>query len=214
VAEASAVYPVIKLAAQDVAAYGRDCSVTLGSLLRALFKEFPSIKVKLGPLNPEWLMKSSDGDLGLLGRNNMVGNIHIPLQSASDAILRPMNKRYPYRAFAALWEKLLRLGVTSLSTDLMAGFPGERQRDHEMNLEFLETHRLEFAQIFMYQPRPGTQAATYKQLPYRIRLERTVDLIAKYIGAYMRFHGIALNQLLCGKQIIPPFNSNVDFRRE
>lgn len=197
----------IRFVGQDVAAYGRDKGTTLWHLLRKTFKEFPEIKFELGSLNPKWLIKSEINDLLLLNNPNIVGNIHVPLQSASEHVLKRMNRGYTYEEFILLWIKLRdNIGIDNLSTDLISGFPGETESDHFQTIEFLNTNKLSFAQIFMYDPRPGTAAATYNQLPRDLRLKRTLDLIAEYIASYLRFYSIAD---ALGSELSVPFNSNI-----
>jgi len=203
----------VKLAGQDVAAYGRDLGKTLWDLLLAIFEEFPDLKVELGPLGPEWLIRSKNNELSLLANENIAGNIHVPLQSASNVVLRKMRRRYTYEEIDNLWKRLCQVGVRNLSTDLMAGFPGETARDHERTLEFLETHPLAFAQIFMYEPRPGTEAAELQPLPKRQRLERTMDLIATYLCASAKFRGVAIQALVSNTDEML-FNTNVQFEED
>ncbi len=204
---------IIKLAGQDVAAYGRDRRATLWELLRAIGHRFPHLQVELGPLGPQWLIKTELGDLALLASQSVVGNVHVPLQSASNAVLKRMKRKYTYKQFEALWVSMDRVGVKNLSTDIMAGFPGETLEDHERSLEFLRTHRLAFAQIFMYEPRPGTTASQCEALPKRIRMERTMELVAEYLRASAEFRGTGLDRLVSSSQGML-FNTNVQFEED
>lgn len=176
-------YATVRLVGQEVAAYGRDCGSSLGQLLGEVFNRFPSIKVEIGSLHPRWLIAAEERDLAMLAHPNVAGNVHVPVESASDEVLRRMKRSYSYCEYEDLWLKLRTLGIKRISTDIIAGFPGERSVDHEANLRFLRGHDLTFAQVFMYQPRPGTPAAQMPQLSAEIRLHRAMDLIAEYVRA-------------------------------
>jgi tRNA-2-methylthio-N6-dimethylallyladenosine synthase len=86
-----------------------------------------------------------------------------------------MARAYTFEQFSELHAGLKRCGVQRFSTDLIAGFPGETEADHEKNLAFLEANRFRFAQIFMYEPRPGTAAADMEQIPRETRARRTLS---------------------------------------
>lgn len=174
----------VKLVGQEIAAYGEDTDSSLPSLVRRIFMEYPGIRIELGSLGPKWMMRFSDADLKVFAGNGFEGNIHLPLQSASDSILKRMVRSYTYAEFIDLLDRLKRQGIERFSTDLMAGFPGETEADHEANIRFLEENPFNFAQIFMFEPRPGTVAAAMDQLPRDLRLRRTLELIATYSAVY------------------------------
>ncbi len=203
----------VKLAGQDVGAYGRDQGNTLWGLLTAASERFPGLKVELGPLGPEWLIKSATTELTRLGSASVTGNIHVPLQSASDNVLNKMRRHYSYDEFNGLWARLCEVGVQNISTDLMAGFPGETQDDHEETLGFLRTHNLAFAQIFMYEPRPGTEAERYNTLSKRTRVKRTMELIAEYLHASARFRAASVEELISATDGML-FNTNVQIQED
>ena len=205
-------HDTVRFVGQDVAAYGRDNSLTFGHLLRAVIQRFPSIRLELGSLNPQWLIRTDMKDLSLLSSHNIVGNIHVPLQSASEYILERMDREYTYSEYESLWAKLTEIGIEDLSTDIIAGFPGEVDKDHRCTLRFLRNHKLAFVQIFMFESRPGTLAASYDQLSREIRLKRTLDLIAEYIASYLRFRGITKKEL--DIDFSAPFNSNIKINKE
>jgi len=205
-------HDTVRFVGQDVSAYGHDCSLTLGKLLLSVFKRFGALKIELGTLNPRWLINANTEDLDLLAHQNVVGNIHLPLQSASNDMLNLMNRGYTYEEFKSLLSQLSDLGIKKFSTDLIAGFPGETSGDHERSLSFLREYKLEFAQIFMYEPRPGTIAADKVQLPRETRLERTLELIAEYVASYMKHQGI-IKRTNCAENIAP-FNSNLILEEE
>lgn len=87
-------------------------------------------------------------------------HLHYPLQSGSDRILAAMHRGYTAERYL---EKLAsaRAAIDGLavSTDIIVGFPGETEADHELTLEVAATAAFDSAFTFIYSPRPGTEAA-------------------------------------------------------
>jgi len=90
--------------------------------------------------------------------------MHLPLQSGSDRILRRMRRWYTMETF---YEKVAmlrnRLPEATLSTDLIVGFPGETEEEFEMTMEAVSTIRFDLIYSFKYSSRPGTRAAEYPE---------------------------------------------------
>ena len=203
----------VKLTGIETAGYGLDCGSSLGSLLGTLFDAYPDLRVELGSLNPKLLCRYSREDLSKLAHPNVTGNIHIPLESASTTVLKSMRRGYTYKEYDRIWSQLSEMGVTRFSTDLIAGFPGESEDDHRLSLRFLETHDLKFAQLFFFEPRPGTNAAQQPQLDRSWRMARALELVAQYTASYMKFNEVDPVRMIQG-QIVLPFNSNLNIKRE
>ncbi|MCL7972277.1 MAG: tRNA (N6-isopentenyl adenosine(37)-C2)-methylthiotransferase MiaB [marine benthic group bacterium] len=85
--------------------------------------------------------------------------LHLPLQSGSDRVLRRMLRRYTVEDFLDTVERV-RSGVPgiALSTDIIVGFPGETEDDFEATLEVLRHVRFDDAFLYRYSPRDGTPA--------------------------------------------------------
>jgi len=86
-------------------------------------------------------------------------HIHLPMQSASDKILKVMNRKYSYEHYLGLINKL-RTAVpgVSVTTDIIVGFPGETDEDFEDTLKAVKTIRFGGLYVFRYSPRPDTKA--------------------------------------------------------
>lgn len=190
VRSAFASFGKAKLVGQDIAAYGRDSGSSLPELIRRIDREIPGVNLELGSLGPSWLIGFEDSDLKVLTNPCINGNIHVPFQSASNKVLARMNRMYTAEQFESLCSRLRGLGIRRLSTDIIAGFPGESEWDHEANLNFLAENRLEFAQIFVFEPRPGTEAAWMPQLERDVKVKRCLELIGQFVASYVTFHGI------------------------
>lgn len=93
--------------------------------------------------------------------------IHVPLQSGSDAILKSMKRGYTKEWFLNRCAMIRSLSPSAtISTDIIVGFPGESDEDFEDTMDVLEQVRFEQLFSFKYSPRPHTQAATLSnQIP-------------------------------------------------
>lgn len=109
-------------------------------------------------------------------------NIHLPVQSGSDRILKKMNRHYDVARYLDRVEKLRETAPDiTMSTDIIVGFPGETEEDFEQTLDIARTVRYDSAFTFIYSPREGTPAAKFKeQIPDEVmheRFDRLVDVM-------------------------------------
>jgi threonylcarbamoyladenosine tRNA methylthiotransferase MtaB len=105
--------------------------------------------------------------------------LHLPLQSGSDAILRAMNRPYSTEDFRDIMERAREAvpGI-ALTTDIMAGFPGEGEEEHRQSLEFVEAMAFSRIHVFAYSRRPGTPAAAMPgQVAEPVKDRRSRELI-------------------------------------
>jgi len=106
-------------------------------------------------------------------------HIHLPLQSGSSGILERMNRKYTFDEYMARVD-MLRKAVPdiAITTDIIAGFPGETDSDHRATMEALK--RIEFDGIFAfkYSPRPMTRAAEMdEQVEEEVKSERLSEIL-------------------------------------
>jgi tRNA-2-methylthio-N6-dimethylallyladenosine synthase len=105
--------------------------------------------------------------------------LHLPVQSGADRILAAMNRRHSADDYRRTVETLRRARPDlALSSDFIVGYPGESELDFRATLDLVA--EIGFAQSFSfkYSPRPGTPAATEKQLPEPVKTERLAALQA------------------------------------
>jgi tRNA-2-methylthio-N6-dimethylallyladenosine synthase len=87
-------------------------------------------------------------------------HIHLPMQSASNKILKAMNRKYIYEHYVSLIEKLrAAISDISVTTDIIVGFPGETREDFEETLKAVKKTRFDGLYVFRYSSRPNTKAA-------------------------------------------------------
>jgi tRNA-2-methylthio-N6-dimethylallyladenosine synthase len=110
-------------------------------------------------------------DLAAIDRLNP--RIHLPLQSASDAMLRRMNRKYSLATFHEKVEAIAqRFSACAVTTDLIVGFPGETEEDFQATLNYVKRGVFANAFTFIYSVRRGTPAARWEQVPRSVALER------------------------------------------
>ena len=106
-------------------------------------------------------------------------NIHLPVQSGSDEVLRRMNRHYNRERYMEIVKKLrATCPDLSISTDIIVGFPGETEEDFLDTLSLVREVEYDSAFTFIYSPRVGTPAAKYDdQIPENIKHERFDRLV-------------------------------------
>lgn len=107
-------------------------------------------------------------------------NIHLPLQSGSDRILKAMNRQYTADSYWAIVSQLKQaMPEITFSTDVIVGFPGETDEDFRMTRELMNRVGFDNSFIFKYSPRPGTRGAKLEDtVPQRVKEERNQLLLA------------------------------------
>ncbi|KFD43657.1 tRNA-i(6)A37 thiotransferase enzyme MiaB [Cellulosimicrobium cellulans J1] len=105
---------------------------------------------------------------------NVMPQLHMPLQSGSDRILRAMRRSYRSERFLGILDRVRAvMPDAAITTDVIVGFPGETEEDFAETLRVVEASRFSSAFMFQYSPRPGTPAATMDgQLPKEVVQER------------------------------------------
>ncbi|ACQ80692.1 RNA modification enzyme, MiaB family [Beutenbergia cavernae DSM 12333] len=111
---------------------------------------------------------------------NVMPQLHMPLQSGSDRILRAMRRSYRSEKFLGILDRVrARIPDAAITTDIIVGFPGETEEDFAATLDVVAASRFSSAFTFQYSPRPGTSAATLPdQVPADVVTERYARLVA------------------------------------
>jgi tRNA-2-methylthio-N6-dimethylallyladenosine synthase len=106
--------------------------------------------------------------------------LHMPLQSGSDRVLRAMRRSYRSEKFLGILDRVrAAMPHAAITTDIIVGFPGETEEDFADTLRVVEASRFASAFTFQYSPRPGTPAADLPdQLPKAVVQERYLRLVA------------------------------------
>jgi tRNA-2-methylthio-N6-dimethylallyladenosine synthase len=126
-------------------------------------------------------------------------HIHLPMQSASNKILKTMNRKYTYEHYLDLIGKLrTTVPEISITTDIIVGFPEETEKDFEDTLNAVRTIRFDGLYVFKYSPRHGTVASKMadivtleeKKRRHSIVLKESnkisVEIVSKMIGSVQK----------------------------
>jgi len=187
---AAAGYQEVVLSGVHLGSYGRDLGQAGGlrDLVAALLADTGVPRIRLSSLEP-WDV--APGFFDLWANPRLLPHLHLPLQSGSDRVLRRMARRTTRAAFRALAEdSRAAIPDLNLSTDLIAGFPGETEAEFAETLEYVESLAFGRLHVFSYSPRPGTAAARMPdQVPGPVKKERAARLIALGERLSADFHG-------------------------
>ncbi len=148
----------IVLVGINLSAYGMGTNENIVDAVKVA-ASFDGIKrIRLGSLEPDHITDEIIN--GLAGIPEFCPQFHISLQSGCDNTLKRMNRHYTSNEYFELCQKLRNaFDGTTLTTDVMVGFPGETAEDFESSLAFVEKVGFEKVHVFPYSIRPGTPAA-------------------------------------------------------
>ncbi len=111
---------------------------------------------------------------------NVMPQLHMPLQSGSDRVLKAMRRSYRQDKFLGILDRVrAAIPDAAISTDIIVGFPGETEEDFAETLRVVEQARFSQAYTFQYSKRPGTPAAVLDdQVPREVVQDRYERLVA------------------------------------
>ena len=114
----------------------------------------------------------------IAGSKSICNNIHLPIQSGSDKILKLMNRRYTREYYLKVVDDIRsKIPDCGITTDIMVGFPYEEDKDFEDTLDIVKRVEFSTAFTFVYSVRRGTVAAKMPQVPASVSKERIMKLI-------------------------------------
>lgn len=186
----------INLIAQDTTSFGKDRNASLESLLKRLVKVKGIEWIRLLYLYPG---RITDGLISIMkNEEKVLSYIDLPLQHISPPVLKAMNRQYTRASVEKLIEKLRsELDDVTLRTSLIVGFPGEKAKDFEEMLSFVESARFDRLGVFMYSREEGTPAYSMKgQVPRKTKAGRMDALMAA-----QREISLESNRALIGKPV-------------
>ena len=196
----------IVIAGINLGSYGRKIKghARLYDLLTRII-EIPRIgRIRLSSIEPIWLEPSI---IRLAAESPIFAHhFHVPLQSGSDRILRPMRRPYTAARVRELFRTIdEEIPDVALGTDVLVGFPGETAQDFEETCRLIEDSPLAYLHIFPFSPREGTEAFSLPdRVPPEIVKERMGRLLAmsksKNLAFRRRFTGKVLPAITLSNQ--------------
>ncbi len=157
--------------------------INFSSLLQIIVDHLKEINSTIGWVrflssNPK---DFSDELIDVIAKNDLIcHHIALPVQHGSSSVLKKMNRQYTREQYLDLVKRIKsKIPDVSLTTDIMMGFPTETEEDVELTLDLMNQVRFESACMYYYNPREGTPAAKWEQIPENVRkerLQRVIDL--------------------------------------
>ena len=166
----------IVLTGVNVGDYGRKIESDLLTLLRALTAVKGLHRIRISSIEPNLLTKELRDFIA--EHPAVCRHFHIPLQSGSDSVLRRMRRRYTTVTYRELIQRVReQFPDAGIGADVITGFPGETDGEHEATYRFLVDLPVSYLHVFTYSERPNTPAATHRNpVPPAIRARRNEQL--------------------------------------
>jgi threonylcarbamoyladenosine tRNA methylthiotransferase MtaB len=161
----------------------------LTSLIHAILAETALEKLRVSSVEPmDW---TDDLISAVASSPRIAKHAHVPMQSASDAVLRRMHRKYRPGHYREKIEKIrAAMPAAAIGADVMVGFPGETDAEFETTRRMIEDLPFTYLHVFTYSARPGTPAASMtNQVPVHLARERNRilrELAAEKKLAFMR----------------------------
>ena len=172
-------YQEVILTGTQLGSYGFELDDTdLVDMVTSVLQQTDIQRLRISSLQPTEFSEELLGLWADVGKNRLCPHFHIPLQSGSDRILTNMRRRYTSDEFISSVQMAKSLDPTcSITTDVITGFPGESEEDHQRTVDVLQAAEVSDAHIFPYSVRPGTSAAYFDfHVEVGTRVRRAEDL--------------------------------------
>ena len=170
----------------NLSSYGKDLENenALAELIIKVSKIEGISRIRLGSLEPVMITERFLDSVS--GIKELCPHFHLSLQSGCAKTLKSMNRRYTPEEYFEKCGLLRRyFDEPSLTTDIIAGFPGESDEDFEESFEFVRSVGFFETHVFPYSKREGTKAALMKeQVPNEVKKERTRKLLELSSGVH------------------------------
>lgn len=181
-------YKEITLLGQNVNSYGNGTDeITFPELLKKIASIEGKFRLRFMTSHP----KDFSEELAKVMSENpkICRNLHLPVQSGSDEVLKAMNRKYTSKDYLAKIEILRKyIPDCAVTTDLIVGFPGETEEDFEATLELVKKVNFSSAFTFVYSRREGTVAARMEnQIPEDVSKRRIMKLV-ELVNSLTRAH--------------------------
>ena len=171
-------YRDITLLGQNVNSYAWMQEYNFSKLIEKVAQINPLLRVRFATSHPKDL--SDELIMTIAKHENICRSIHLPLQSGSTAVLERMNRGYSREFYMNRIETIRKhIPDCGLSTDLISGFCGETEEDHQQTLSLIEWAGYDLAYLFAYSERPNTFAADNlnDDVPEEVKSRRLSELI-------------------------------------
>ena len=190
-------YHEIVLTGIHLGSYGFDFfpKKKLSDLIITLLKQTTIQRIRLSSIE----VNEIDNDIiDLLHEKRLCKHVHIPLQSGDDNILKNMNRKYTVKDYNDVIEKIKnKIPNIAIGTDVIAGFPGEGDKEYENTKYFIDSLPLSYIHIFPFSSRPHTKASQMPiQIASAVKKERVNDLKLLHIRKKKMYMDSQIHEIL------------------
>ena len=182
---------------KKASAMAQATAVDFAQLLDLCATNFPEMRIRFSTSNPQ------DMHLEVLHvmakHKNICKYIHLPVQSGSTAVLKRMNRQHTREEYIRLIDNIRKiLPDCAISQDMIAGFCGETEAEHQETLSLMNYVKYDFGFMFAYSERPGTPAAKRisDDVPQEVKKRRLTEIIR-----LQQKHGLYRMQQFIGKTV-------------
>lgn len=192
-------YREIVLTGIEISEWGRDLPgrPPVEQMIAAVCRTVPQLRIRLSSLDPR---VATEGFCQTLRQyENLCAHFHLSLQSGCDKTLAAMGRKYRTQDYLAALARLRRFFENpAITTDLIAGFPGETEEDFAETLRFIRSCNFAAMHVFPFSKRQGTPAASMpQQMTQQVKAQRaaqaraaaaemTQAYLAPYVGTRMQ----------------------------
>ncbi|CAN2046952.1 tRNA N6-threonylcarbamoyladenosine [Candidatus Magnetomoraceae bacterium gMMP-1] len=149
----------IVLWADSLGDYGHDIGCTLSELIQALLKIAPDVEIGIENIHPKHFLEQYDSLIKLI-KKKKIFLLNMPIQSASDRILKMMNRLYTRADLDHIFIGLTEAEFDNCETDIIVGFPTETDAEYQETLDMLIHYQLKYVKISGYLETPGMPSNT------------------------------------------------------
>jgi len=172
-------------------------AVDFAQLLDLAASKFPKIRFRFSTSNPQDMHLNVIHSMAK--HQNICKYIHLPVQSGSTSVLKRMNRKHTREEYITLVDNIKQLiPDCAISQDMIAGFCGETEEEHQETLSLMESIKYDFGFMFAYSERPGTPAGKKMEddVPNEIKKRRLNEIIQ-----LQQKHGLYRMQQFVGKTV-------------
>ena len=172
----------IWLTSTDNGCYGFDIGTDLPSLINSVADIPEDFMIRVGMMNPMYMPRIKKDLVQAYENDKVFKFLHIPVQSGSDKILHDMKRGHTSETYKEIVKKMRqKYADFTISTDIIVGFPSETEDDFEETVNLLDETKPDIVNLSKYSARPGTDAATWKQIDVG-EIKRRSKIIFKQIN--------------------------------
>ncbi|HEY9220592.1 MAG TPA: tRNA (N6-isopentenyl adenosine(37)-C2)-methylthiotransferase MiaB [Lutibacter sp.] len=153
-------------------------AVNFSQLLDMVATAFPKMRIRFSTSNPQDM--NLEVIYTMAKHENICNYVHLPIQSGSTSVLKRMNRQHTREEYLALIDNIRKIiPDCGLSQDMMTGFCGETEEEHQETLSLLEYVKYDFGFMFAYSERPGTLAEKKMEddVPFEVKKRRLAEII-------------------------------------